>query len=98
MFTPKVVDVVAFVVMFNGVRIVINHGLHNGFITVIFEVIFSNMVAAIHSHGYSIFIPFTSINREKMINKVDVGVAFINQNKNILQLVHLGVGKSRFCH
>jgi hypothetical protein len=31
MFTPKVVDVVAFVVMFNGVRIVINHGMHNGY-------------------------------------------------------------------
>jgi hypothetical protein len=33
-----------------------------------------------------------------MINKVDVGVAFINQDKNILQLLNLGVGKSRFSH
>jgi hypothetical protein len=65
MFTPKIVDVVTFIVMFNGVRIVINHGLHNGFITVIFEVILSNMVAAIPSPSYSIFIAFTSINREK---------------------------------
>jgi hypothetical protein len=65
---------------------------------VIFGVIFSNMVVAIPSLGYSTFIVFTYINWEKMINKVDVGVAFINQDKNILQLLDLGVGKSRFSH
>jgi ABC-type spermidine/putrescine transport system permease subunit II len=82
MFTPKVVDVVAFLVMFNGVRIVINYGLHNGFITVIF----SNMVVAIPSPSYRIFIAFTYVNRETTINKVDASVAFINQDKNIVQL------------
>jgi hypothetical protein len=58
----KVVDVFAFVLMFNGVRIVITHGMHNGFIMVIFGVIVSNMVDAIPSPSYSIFITFTSIN------------------------------------
>jgi len=95
MFTPKVV---AFVVMFNGVRIVINHGLHSDFTMVIFGVIVSKIVVAIPSCSYSIFIAFTSINWEKTINKVDAGVAFINQDKNIVQLLDLGVGKSRFCH
>jgi len=59
MFTPKVV---AFVVMFNGVRIVINHGLHSDFTMVIFGVIVSKIVVAIPSCSYSIFIAFTSIN------------------------------------
>jgi hypothetical protein len=61
-------------------KIVINHGLHNGFIIVIVSI----MVATNPSPSYNIFIVFTSINWEKMIKKVDVGVAFINQNKNIM--------------
>jgi hypothetical protein len=44
------------------VKIVINHGLHSDFIMVIFGVIVSNMVVAIPSRSYSIFIAFTSIN------------------------------------
>jgi hypothetical protein len=56
------------------------------------------MVVAIPSRSYSIFIAFTSINWEKTVNKVDASVAFINQDRNIVQLLDLGVGKSRFCH